>query len=213
MKAKEMKLTWSPASNVALYGATTNIPLALDNGILVALAPDWSMGGSQNMLDELRFAKSYSDTKWGGRLKSQDLHTMATKNGAIILGVSDKLGTIKKGMLADIFAVRGARTAPYDTIVGASAKDVALTMVGGKVLYGDTSFRAVGSGGASCEDFDSCGTPKFLCVAVPGAEERQAQSDLRAGPRHPRGGDEGHRRRPPAGNRREFRACRPCRWM
>jgi hypothetical protein len=168
-----MKLTWSPASNVALYGATTNVPLALDNGILVALAPDWSMGGSQNMLDELRFAKKYSDTKWAGRLKSQDLHTMATKNGAIILGLSDKIGTIKKGMLADIFAVRGPRTAPYDTIVGASAKDVALTMVGGKVLYGDTSFRAVGAGGASCEDFDSCGTPKFLCVAVPGAADNK----------------------------------------
>jgi cytosine/adenosine deaminase-related metal-dependent hydrolase len=173
MKAKEMKLTWSPASNVALYGATTNVPLALDNGILVALAPDWSMGGSQNMLDELRFAKKYSDTKWAGRLTPQDLHTMATKNGAIILGLSDKIGTIKKGMLADIFAVRGARTAPYDTIVGASAKDVALTMVGGKVLYGDTSLRAVGAGGASCEDFDACGTPKFLCVAVPGAADNK----------------------------------------
>ena len=169
MKAKDMKLTWSPASNIALYGATTNVPLALDNGILVSLAPDWSMGGSQNMLDELRFAKSYSDTKWAGRLTSRDLHTMATKNGAIILGLSDKLGTIKKGMLADIFAVRGPHTAPYDTIVAASSKDVALTMVGGKVLYGDISLRAVGAGGASCEDFDSCGTPKFLCVAVPGA--------------------------------------------
>ena len=168
MKAKEMKLTWSPASNVALYGKTTNIPAALDAGILVALAPDWSMGGSQNMLDELRFAKKYSDTNFAGRLTSQDLVTMATKNAAIILGLSDRIGTIKKGMLADIFAVRGPRTAPYDTVVGASAKDVALTMVGGQVLYGDTSFRAVGSGGASCEDFDSCGTPKFLCVAVPG---------------------------------------------
>ena len=66
MKTKDMKLTWSPASNVALYGATTNIPLALDNGIIVSLAPDWSMGGSQNMLDELRFAKKLSDTQLGG---------------------------------------------------------------------------------------------------------------------------------------------------
>ncbi len=169
MKAKEMKLTWSPASNIALYGATTNIPLALDNGITVSLAPDWSMGGSQNMLDELRFAKSYSDKTWGGRLTAQDLVTMATKNSAIILGLSDKIGTIKKGMLADIFAVRGPRSAPYDTLVASSAKDVALTMVGGKALYGDVSLRAIGAGGASCEDFDSCGTPKFVCVAEPGA--------------------------------------------
>jgi cytosine/adenosine deaminase-related metal-dependent hydrolase len=164
MKAKDMKLTWSPASNVALYGQTSNIPLALDAGVLVALAPDWSMGGSQNMLDELRFAKKWSDTKWAGRLKSQDLVTMATKNAATVLGLSDRIGRIKKGMLADIFAVRGPRSAPYDTIVASAAKDVALTMVGGKVLYGDAALRGIGAGGASCEDFDSCGSPKFLCV-------------------------------------------------
>lgn len=169
MKAKGMKLTWSPASNIALYGATTDIPLALDNGILVSLAPDWSMGGSQNMLDELRFAKSYSDTNWAGRLKAEDIVAMATKNAAIVLGLGDTVGTIKKGSLADVFVVRGTRSAPYDALVAASAKDVALTMVGGKVLYGDASLRAVGAGGGGgCEDFDACGAPKFVCVAEPG---------------------------------------------
>ncbi len=169
MKAKSMKLTWSPASNVALYGATTNIPMALDNGIVVALAPDWSMGGSQNMLDEIRFAKKFSDTNWAGRLKAQDIVTMATKNAAIILGLSDKIGTIKKGLLADVFVVRGPRATPYDAVVGASAKDVVLTMVGGKVLYGDNDLRAIASGGAACDDFDTCGSKKFLCAAEPGA--------------------------------------------
>jgi cytosine/adenosine deaminase-related metal-dependent hydrolase len=168
MKAKDMKLTWSPASNMALYGATTNIPLALDNGILVSVAPDWSMGGSQNMLDELRFAKKHSDTAWAGRLSAQDLFMMATKNAAVVLGVADKIGTIKKGMLADLFVVKGKRTTPYDAIVSSFAKDVALTMVGGKVLYGDADLRVIGAGGSSCEDFDTCGSPKFLCVAEPG---------------------------------------------
>jgi cytosine/adenosine deaminase-related metal-dependent hydrolase len=168
MKAKNMKLTWSPASNIALYGQTTNIPLALDNGILISLAPDWSMGGSQNMLDELRFAKKYADTTWPGRLKAQDLVTMATKNAAVVLGLGEKLGTIKKGLLADLFVVRGARTAPYDAIVSATAKDVMLTMVGGKVLYGDAELKDLGAGGASCEAFDTCGSSKFLCVAEPG---------------------------------------------
>lgn len=168
MKAKSMKLTWSPASNIALYGATTNIPLALDNGILVALAPDWSMGGSQNMLDEVRFAKSYSDTTWKGRLTSQNIVDMATKNAAVILGLSDKIGTIKKGLLADLFVLRGTRTAPYDAVTKASAKDVILTMVGGKVLYGDKDVSAVAYAGSACEDFDACGSPKFLCATEPG---------------------------------------------
>ena len=168
MKSKGMKLTWSPASNIALYGATTNIPLALDNGILVSLAPDWSMGGSQNMLDEVRFAKKFSDMNWAGRLTSQNIVDMATKNAASVLGLSDKIGTIKKGMLADLFVVRGPRATPYDAVTVASAKDVILTMVGGKVLYGDTDVRAVAYAGTACEDFDTCGSPKFLCVTEPG---------------------------------------------
>ena len=181
MKTKGMKLTWSPASNIALYGTTTNIPLALDNGLLVSLAPDWSMGGSQNMLDEIRFAKKYSDDNWGGRLKSADIVAMATKNAAVVLGLSDKIGTIKKGMLADLLVVHGKRSAPYDAVVEASAKDVVLTMVGGKALYGDVELRAVGAGGASCETFDTCGSPKFLCVAeaTPGDKLNQTYAQIK----------------------------------
>ena len=37
MAAANMKLTWSPASNVALYGSTTNIPAALDANVTIAL--------------------------------------------------------------------------------------------------------------------------------------------------------------------------------
>ena len=71
MAARGMSLVWSPRSNVFLYGGgtdltkTTNIPLALAKGINVALAPDWSIGGSQNLLDELRFADQVDDTVWG----------------------------------------------------------------------------------------------------------------------------------------------------
>jgi 5-methylthioadenosine/S-adenosylhomocysteine deaminase len=168
MKTAGMKLTWSPASNIALYGATTNIPLALDNSLVISLAPDWSMGGSQNMLDEIRFAKKLSDTSWPGKLKAQDIVNMATKNAAAVLGLSDKIGILKKGMLADLFVVRGTRTSPYDAVTLASAKDVILTMVGGKVLYGDVDVRAIGAAGAACEDFDACGSAKFLCVTEPG---------------------------------------------
>ncbi|MDB4946459.1 MAG: S-adenosylhomocysteine deaminase [Labilithrix sp.] len=167
MKEKGMKLTWSPASNMALYGATTNIPLALDNGIVVALAPDWSMGGSQNMMDELRFAKAYSDQAFGGKVTSKMLFEMSTRNAATVLGLSDTIGTLAKGYLADIFVLKGDRAAPYDAIAKASPKDVLLTMVGSKVLYGDTALRALASSGAACEDFDACGSPKFLCAADP----------------------------------------------
>ncbi len=170
MKDKGMKLIWSPASNMALYNATTNVPLALDNGILVALAPDWSMGGSPNMLDELRAARKVSTEKWNGRLSPRDVVEMGTKNAAIVLGLGDKLGVIKKGYLGDLFAVRKTGGDAYDAVLAAYPKDVWLTMVAGKVIYGDEALRTVAAYGPACEALDACGAPKFLCAAVPGTQ-------------------------------------------
>lgn len=168
MAEKGMKLVWSPASNMALYQKTTNVPLALDKGILVAVAPDWSMGGSPNMLDELRAAKKVSDDQWGGRLKAKDLVTMGTKNAATVLALQDRIGTIKKGMLADIFVVPKAGADAYESILAAHSKDVRLTMVGGKVIYGDDALRPIAAYGSACEELELCGVKKFACVAVPG---------------------------------------------
>lgn len=170
MAAKKMKLVWSPASNMALYKKTTNIPLALDKGILVSVAPDWSMGGSPNMLDELRAAKKVSDDQWGGRLTAKDLVEMGTKNAATVLALDDRLGTIKKGYIADLFVVPKAGEDAYASILAAHAKDVRLTMVQGKVIYGDESLRPIAAFGDACEELDVCGTKKFACVAVPGTQ-------------------------------------------
>jgi 5-methylthioadenosine/S-adenosylhomocysteine deaminase len=170
MGEKGMKLVWSPASNMALYAATTNVPLALDKGILVAVAPDWSMGGSPNMLDELRAAKKVSDEKWGGRLKPKDLVTMGTKNAAIVLAMQDRIGTIKKGLEADLFVVPKAGADAYESILAAHAKDVRLTMIAGKVIYGDEALRPIAAFGPACEDLELCGVKKFACVSVPGTQ-------------------------------------------
>jgi 5-methylthioadenosine/S-adenosylhomocysteine deaminase len=167
MKSKDMKLTWSPASNMALYGQTTNIPAAVTAGLTISLAPDWSMGGSPNMLDELAFAKQHVDANWGGLLSSKDLFTMATLNAAKVLALETTIGTIKAGMVADIFAFKGDKNAPYDALVAAKPKDVTVTMIGGKVLYGEAKLKALSIYAGACEDFDACGTPKFLCAADP----------------------------------------------
>ncbi|HEY8076083.1 MAG TPA: amidohydrolase family protein [Labilithrix sp.] len=165
MKAHDMKLVWSPASNIALYGETANIPAALDAGVLVALAPDWSMGGSANLLVEMRAAKAWSDSKWAKRLTTKDLVTMTTANAAKVLGVDDRLGTIAKGYLADLFVVKGDKTAPYDAVVAATPKEVRLVMVAGTPRYGDVDLKALALNDA--EDFDACGAAKFVAIATP----------------------------------------------
>lgn len=166
MAAKGMKLIWSPHSNVSLYGATADIPTALTSGVAVSLAPDWSMGGSRNMLEELRFAKNWSDTKWAGRLSAKDLLVMSTVNPAKVLSLSDTIGSLKQGLLADIVVYAGDATKPYDAIVGAREGDVRLVMIGGTVLFGDKVLEKAAPAAPGCETLDSCGRPKFLCAAT-----------------------------------------------
>jgi cytosine/adenosine deaminase-related metal-dependent hydrolase len=165
MATAGMKLVWSPQSNVSLYGSTADIPSALDAGVTIALAPDWSMGGSPDLLDELRFANSWDDTHWGDRLTTKDVVTMATKNAATALAMTDKLGTLAAGHLADIAVFSGDTAHPYDAIVAAQPAQVKLVMVGGVVLYGDTALQAAAPATPGCETIDICGTQKFICVA------------------------------------------------
>ncbi len=169
-----MSLVWSPKSNVFLYGAgvdftkTANIPLALSKGINIGLGPDWSIGGSQNMLDEMRFANQVDDTVWGNQLTTKDIVTMATKNGAQALGVGSLIGTLEVGKRADLFVVGGDTTAPWDAAVLATPKDVRLVLVNGVPLYGDGTIASVGPAAPGCEGLDVCGAPKFVCVAEAG---------------------------------------------
>jgi len=76
---------------------------------------------------------------------------MATENGARVLGI-DNLGKIQQGYLADLTAiqVRGnpflsPLYEPLETIIyaGSGGRDVAMTMVNGKVLYEDGAFKTV----------------------------------------------------------------------
>jgi 5-methylthioadenosine/S-adenosylhomocysteine deaminase len=166
MAAYGMKLTWSPKSNVALYAATTDIPAALGAGVLVTLAPDWSMGGSQNLLDELRFADAWDNQHFGDVLAARDLVLMSTKNAAIVLGLDGVIGSIAPGLAADLVVVSPKAIDPYASIVAATPADVRLTMVGGQILYGDLALQPAAPAAPGCEAFDACGAPKFLCVAT-----------------------------------------------
>lgn len=167
-----MSLVWSPRSNVFLYGAgtdytkTTDVQMALGMGINVALAPDWSLGGSPNLLAELKFAEEVDKNRWNDQLLSPELLVnMVTINAAKALGLEGVLGSIEVGKKADIAVILGNVTSPFETIVGANPDDVALVMVNGIALYGDQALRDAGSKWVTCETLDICGTSKFACVA------------------------------------------------
>lgn len=173
MAAHGMSLVWSSAVNVFLYGggtdltATPNIPLALQKGINVALGADWSIGGSQNMLDEMRFADKIDNLEFGDVITPKMLFEMATINSAKAMALQDVIGTLEVGKKADLFVIGGDALNPYDTLLASTPTDVRLVMVGGRVLYGDLTLQPLGPTNPGCETIDICCHQKFVCVAAP----------------------------------------------
>lgn len=171
MKQAGMKLVWTPQSDYRLYGETTNIPLALSNQIPVALATDWALTGSQNLLDELRFAMNYINTHWPElQITDKRLVQMVTKEAALVLGVETMLGTLEKGKKADIVVIGGDRNKPYHSLIHATPASVRLTIVNGIPLYGDSHLLPLAPQDPECEALDVCGSQswpakKFICVA------------------------------------------------
>ena len=133
-------LVWSPRSNLELYGATANIGAALDAGVEIALAPDWAVTGSSNMLNELKVAALWNTERLGGRITDRQLVDMATSVPAHIAGIDDEVGAIRVGLRADIVVIDGDHNKPYRAVIDATAANVDLVFINGIPLYGDRIF-------------------------------------------------------------------------
>ena len=131
----------------------------------IALAPDWSLGGSVNLLDELKVARQVSESKFNGLLAPRRLFEMVTVDAARALGVDAALGTLEVGKRADLVLFRGDAGQPYDALLSASPLDVDLVMVDGRALYGTLELKVAAPANPGCEEIPLCGTTKFLCVA------------------------------------------------
>lgn len=157
------KLVWSPVSNLVLYGATTDVPAALDAGVSVSLAPDWTPTGSPDLLDELKAAHAYSCDHWNGLLSSKQLVQMATSVPADALALGSVVGRLAPGLLADLVVIADRGEDPYDALVDATLADVRLVMIGGSLRYGDPEAMAA-TRRTPCATISICGASKVLCV-------------------------------------------------
>ena len=104
-----------PRSNLALYGATVDVPNALQAGARIAIGSDWSYSGSYNLLEEFRCAESVDRGLWGDRLSGRDLWEMATGHGAYALGIEGQTGRLAPGLAADLMVFGVDRTIPMPT--------------------------------------------------------------------------------------------------
>ncbi len=173
-------IVWSPHSNFELYGATANIDAAFREGVTIALAPDWSPTGSDNMLDEIKYASAVSREKLAGLASNRQLVEMASEIPARIAHIDDKVGMLAPGMLADFFLVHGTTSAnPYDSLVAGNVTDVDLVVIGGVPIYGDA--KLLEKLQIAIEPVTICDHPRALNAdALPAGPLAQVESRLSA---------------------------------
>jgi 5-methylthioadenosine/S-adenosylhomocysteine deaminase len=173
MRAAGSDLVWSPRSNLQLYGRTTDVYEAIAEGVRVSLGTDWTPSGSAGLLGELAVASRalLDDRVLGGsrslvkgfvgrrgRLRlDRSLVDMVTRNPALSLRWERHVGSIRRGMRADLLLIhdpedgsrRGKdkiRRSPnaYRALIDATEANVRLVTVDGEpVVAGRRLMRSL----------------------------------------------------------------------
>ena len=128
---------WAPRSNTVLYGNSAPIPMYSHQGVNISLSSDWSLSGSVSLLRELKCAASWSKTYYDHQFSSYDLWRMSTINPAIGFGLSEEIGSLAVGKLADIAVFKSQPgMGHFGSIVSGNPPDVLLVMRAGVPLVG-----------------------------------------------------------------------------
>jgi 5-methylthioadenosine/S-adenosylhomocysteine deaminase len=151
MRVAGAKLVWSPLSNLLLYGHTTQIYAALEQGVNVSLGTDWSPSGSKTLLDELKIADiALRDRRVLGPARpgiaiDRLLADMVTRNPARALRWPE-VGSIETGKHGDLLMLRRSSGSPYRSLIDATQRDVRLVLVDGEPVAGDPdAMKAAGA--------------------------------------------------------------------
>jgi hypothetical protein len=181
MGEKGAGLVWSPISNLLLYGDTTDVVAADNAGVTISLAPDWGPSGSKNNLHELKVADMWNRESLDGHFSDYELVEMVTSNAAEIANWTAFVGQISAGMHADLVVVDTFHDSPYRNLIEAIDPDVRLTIVHGKVVFGDIDIMTAMKGD-DWEYINGSGFSKAVDVTYPSEPEgMQTWENIEAG--------------------------------
>ena len=166
--ARDASMVWSPMSNLLLYGATSRVKSARDNGVRIGLGSDWAVSGSKNLLGELKVARLASDDMRAG-FSDRDLVAMATRDAASILGWQNVLGSLRPGARADLAVLDGTAGDPYKALVHAAETGISLVMINGVPRFGTTALMT--RLGAEGERVSIGGRQRMLFLKQESADE------------------------------------------
>jgi 5-methylthioadenosine/S-adenosylhomocysteine deaminase len=147
LRQKNTALAHCPKSNGKLAAGIAPLSLYRKHGVPVGLGTDSVVSNNNtDMFDEMRHAifQARVREQQVEALTAREALAMATIGGAEALGLANDIGTLTRGKHADLCVVRldGLHLCPATEdsvtealVYSARASDVALTMVGGAVLY------------------------------------------------------------------------------
>jgi hypothetical protein len=165
LAGSESAVIWTPRSEAYLYGSATPVLDMVSAGITVCLSPDWVISGSMNLLRELRCAHHASAVQFDGLLSDATLLDMCTRTAAKVAQVDDQIGALAVGKLADfsLYWAPEATSTPVTYMVNnATVADVALVVVDGRVLYGDSHLMNAFYPSSATRPLSVCCTSKRL---------------------------------------------------
>jgi 5-methylthioadenosine/S-adenosylhomocysteine deaminase len=143
---RQVKVLHCPGSNLKLGSGIAPVVEMRARGIHVSLGTDGAAcNNNLDMFQEMRLAATLQAMRLGpGTLPARDVVRMATREGAIALGLDQEIGSIEIGKKADLIIVGAGAVHqqpgrdPYSTVVYASRpSDVRATIVDGEIVARD----------------------------------------------------------------------------
>jgi len=138
-KAKA-NVSWCPASNILMFNVTCKIRKLLAAGVNVSIGTDSTHTGSANLMAEIAFARETYRNMYGEDLAPKTIVDMVTVNPARAFRMSDRVGSLEEGKLADVLVLKARVDDPYENLASAGMADIELLMMEGKPIYGEERF-------------------------------------------------------------------------
>lgn len=147
VKSRPFHPVHNPGSNLKLASGIAPVPEYIEAGIPVCLGTDGAASNNNlDIFEEIRMAALIHkvDKSDPTVVSAYQALEMATRNGAVALGLKEQTGQIKEGMKADIILVglkkphlRPLHDVVAQLVYSASASDVVDTIIDGTVIMRD----------------------------------------------------------------------------
>ncbi len=153
---RDVKVSYNPVSNMYLGSGIAPMVRMAEAGITISIGVDGAgSNNSQDMIESLKMAALLQKVghEDAAVIDAQTVLDWATRDAAIVMGMSDKIGSLETGKKADMFVLsrNSAKIVPahdpVSTLVYSSGQEnVSLTMVDGHILMRDNQIQHLDEG-------------------------------------------------------------------